>query len=160
MFNFINSDIIGYSLLISIILIIVLAIWNIRLEIKTKRLMRGKSGTSLEESFIGMQKELDSLENFKKNLENHLKIIEKRLSRSIQGVEGVSFDAFDGMHSGGKSFALAFLNEKGDGIIVSSLHARDRVSLFTKKIRSFKADQELSEEESVALTEAKKSCIL
>jgi hypothetical protein len=122
--------------------------------------MGGKSGRSLEQSFISMQKEISDLQNSKDDVENYLKKVEKRLSTSIRGFDNITFDAFNGMASGGKSFATTFINEKGDGIIISCLNARDHMRIFSKKIENFKSNVELTEEESVSLTKAKESCSL
>jgi len=145
----------GFSLILILLLILV-----IRVQIKTKKLMGGKSGRSLEQSFISMQKEISDLQNSKGDIENYLKKVEKRLSTSIRGFDNVTFDAFSGMASGGKSFATTFVNEKGDGIIISCLNARDHMRIFSKKIKNFKSDVELTEEESASLTKAKESCSL
>lgn len=145
----------GFLLIIVILLILI-----IRNTIKTKKLMRGKSGASLEDSFNSIQKDLIELQKSKKDIENYLKNVEKRLSTSIRGFENVTFDAFSGMASGGKSFATAFINEKGDGIIISCLNARDHIRIFSKKITSYKSTVELSEEENNALTKARQSCSL
>lgn len=145
----------GFTLIIIILLII-----TIRLSIKTNKLTRGKNGASLETSFLSMQKDIEKLYKSKKDIEEYLTQAEKRISTSIRGFENVTFDAFSGMASGGKSFATAFINEKGDGIIISCLNARDHMRIFSKKINSFKCELELTEEEQSALTKARKSCSL
>lgn len=155
-----NNDIALYLIIAFIVLIILLVVWVIRLEIRIKRLMRGKSGFSLESSFIDMQKDIHGFEKFKNDLEKYLKTVEKRVSKSIQGFHNLNFNAFTGNESGGKSFATAFLNEKGDGIILSTIHARDRVNIFAKQIKNFNSDVALSEEESSSLTKAKEYCNL
>lgn len=155
-----NLQNIIYILLGLTLLSICLLIWNIKLELKIKRILRGKKNADMEESFFTMQKELDDFAHFRTEIEKYLINIEKRLSTSVRGVSNLSFSAFAGLESGGKSFATALLNEKGDGIILSSLHARDRVSIFTKTIKNYKSDIELSEEEQNALTKAKESCIV
>jgi hypothetical protein len=160
MFGFLTQENTFYILAILLVLVIVLLIWNIRLEIKTKKLMRGKSGQSLEGSFTSMQNDIKSIEDFREEMRKYLTKVEKRLSTTIRGCENVTFNAFSGLESGGKSFATALLNEKGDGVIISSLHARERVSIFSKSVKNFKPDVELSEEEEVALTNARKSCNL
>lgn len=142
------------------VIIIVLLILVIRLNIKTKKLMAGKNGRSLEQAFIYMQKELSDLQNSKEEIEKYLQQVEKRLSTSIRGFENIPFDAFSGMASGGKSFATAFINEKGDGIIISCLNARDHIRFFSKKVTKGKTEIELSSEEEKALTKARQSCNL
>ncbi len=140
------------------IMIVLFIIWNIRLEIKVRRLLYGKDARSLEGSFISMQKDLDEFNIAGKNTDKKLTILEKRMATSLRGFSNVSFDAFKGMDSGGKSFATTFLNENGDGIIISNLQSRDRVSIFAKQVRNYKTDLELSEEEAESLTKAKESC--
>lgn len=153
-----NTDIILYICIGLAIVFVAILIWNIRLELKVRRLMRGKNGRSLEGAFTAMQSELDSFDKFRVEIEEYLANVEKRVSTSMRGFSNVTFNAFKGMDSGGKSFATAIINEKGDGIIISSLHSRDRVSIFTKEITNYQAKVELSEEEEKALTNAKESC--
>ena len=155
--NFGLENIIYISIGLSLLFIILL-IWNIRLEIRMRRLLRGKSAKSLEGSFVNMQRELADFNDFQKEMEKYLAGVENRLSSSLRGFHNINFSAFKGMDSGGKSHATAFLNEKGDGIILSSLHARDRISTFAKQIKNYKTNIELSEEEQAALTKAKESC--
>lgn len=155
-----NPQYLFYILLGLILITIILIVQTIRLSIKTKKLMRGKNGNSLEDSFNLMEKDISKLFETKKEIEGYLKIVEHRLSTSLRGFENVSFDAFKGMASGGKSFSTAFINEKGNGIIISCLNARDHIRFFSKKINNFKSDIELSEEEQDALTKAQKSCSL
>lgn len=155
-----NTDIILYLIISFFVLVILLVVWIIRLEVRIGRLMRGKSGFTLENSFVDMQKDINNLAKFRIDLEKYLKTIEKRVSKSIQGVHNMNFNAFKGMDSGGKSFATAFLNENGDGIVLSSLHSRDRVSIFAKQVKNFKPELELSEEETIALTKAREYCNL
>jgi hypothetical protein len=158
MTNFLNLEHIIYICIGLAIVVVILLIWNIRLELKTRRLMRGKNGRSLEEAFFAMQGELDDFEKFRGEMEKYLRNVEARISTSIRGFNNNNFNAFKGMESGGKSFATAFLNEKGDGIILSSLQARDRVSIFAKEVKNYQTEVEMSEEEEKALTNAKNSC--
>ncbi|HMO78662.1 MAG TPA: DUF4446 family protein [Candidatus Paceibacterota bacterium] len=160
MINILSPITIIYIISGLILVLIFLLIWNIRLEIKIKRLLRGKNSHSIEDSIIKIQSDLNNLQIFKAEIEKHLINVEKRLSTSIRSVENINFNAFTGLESGGKSFATVFLNEKGDGIILSSLHARDRISVFVKQIKKYKSNIELSEEEKNVLTKAKESCIV
>lgn len=155
-----NPQYLLYILSAFAVILIILLIQTIRLSIKTKKLMRGKKGSSLEDSFNSMQKDIEGMFKSREEIENYLKQVEKRLSTSIRGFENVTFSAFKGMESGGKSFATALINEKGDGILITCLNARDHIRFFSKKIENFKSELELSEEEQRALTKAKESCSL
>lgn len=158
--GFITSEILFYICIVLSVLVIIFFIWNIRMEIRIKKLMRGKNGKSLESSFVSMAEDIQEYKDFKIELEKYLKHVEKRVSTSVRGVATVNFNAFSGAESGGKSFATAILDEQGDGVIISSLQARNRLSIFTKNIKNRKPETELSEEEAEALTKALKSCNL
>ena len=47
------------------------------------------------------------------------------------------------------------LDEEGDGLVISSLYSRERMSIFAKPIKNNKSEYELSMEEKEALSKAK-----
>lgn len=58
---------------------------------------------------------------------------------------------------GDQSFSLALLDEKGTGIVISSLHSRENTRLYAKKVVSGKVDaQATSKEEEQVIKEALK----
>lgn len=137
-------------------LVILLALWVMMLEMRIKKLLVGKDAKNLEDSFVNMKKELEDYAQFKKDSIEYLKNIEARLKRSLQSVETVRFNPFKGTGSGGnQSFATAFINEKGDGVILSSLYSREHVSVFAKPLKKFQSEFEMSEEERNAIAQAK-----
>ncbi len=122
---------------------------------RISRLLRGKNTVNIEDSIIELAKELDSLSNFREESEKYFAIVEKRLRKSVQAIETKRFNPFKGTGAGGnQSFASAFVNENGDGLILSSLYSSDRVSMFAKPVEKFKSSYELTEEEQEALTDA------
>lgn len=137
-------------------ILIFLVLWIMHLEKKLKNFTRGKNGKSLEESMVMLKSGQDDLIDFRKDMEQYLTEVEKRLRRSTQSIETIRFNPFKGSGAGGnQSFATAFLDENGDGLILSSLYARDRVSIFSKQIKKFKSEIELSEEEKKVIENAK-----
>lgn len=157
----IPQEIIIYILIALVVIILMLIIFLIRMEIRLKRLSRGQGKFNLEDAIKSIEKDIGELGKFRGEVENYLTLVEKRLKKSIQGVSNISFSAFKGLDSGGnQSFATAFINEKGDGIVISTLHARDRVNVFAKEIKDLKCHLSLTEEEKSALTQATKSCKL
>lgn len=139
---------------------LILIIWLVKLEMRFKALTRGKK-ISIEDAIGLIENDMKNFKSFKGDLEAYLKKVETRLSKSIQGVETVNYSAFEGLDSGGRqSFATTLLNEKGDGIIISTLHSRDRVNVFGKEVLNFKPLLKLSDEEQASLTKAIKSCKL
>ncbi|MBX4210530.1 DUF4446 family protein [Candidatus Parcubacteria bacterium] len=140
------------------VLLVILIGWIIRLEIKINRLLRGKKSINLEDSILHIVEELKDLHSFKDVSKKYYEDVERRLKRSIQAVETVRFNPFRGTGDGGnQSFAISFTNEHGDGVVVSSLNARDRLSLFSKPLKKYSSDFELSDEESDVVARARKT---
>lgn len=156
--EFLSTNVIIYIL---VAISLVLAILVLRLETRIKKLMRGKHAHSLEDEFADMQKTLDHLVHFKHDTDKKFQEAFNQLAQSVQGMHTVRFNAFRGLESGGDhSFATALVNKNGDGVILSTMHARDRVNVFSKPIEKFKSPLQLTEEEQEALTNAVKSCKL
>lgn len=58
---------------------------------------------------------------------------------------------------GDQSFSAAFLDEIGNGIVISSLHSRENTRLYAKKVVSGKVEgQATSKEEQIVIKEALK----
>lgn len=138
--------------------VILLVILVIRLEVKIHRLTSGRNGKSLEDVILEAHKSISDLQEFQKDSIEYYKDLEKRVSRSIQAVETIRFNPFKGTGEGGnQSFSTAFTSEKGDGVIISSLYSRDRVSVFSKPLIKFGSAFELTPEEIKTLETAKKN---
>lgn len=145
---------IAFLILLALIFITLCLVW--REHRRMNRLLRGKGTMTIEESIIELAKELDVLTDFKDESEKYLEMVEKRLRNSTQAIETRRFNAFKGTGAGGnQSFACAFINENGNGLILSSLYSSDRMSVFAKPVEKFVSTFELTEEEQNALDEAK-----
>jgi hypothetical protein len=138
-------------------LVVVLIAWVIRLEVKMHRLTRGSDGKSLEGIITDAHKKLDQLAEFRADSLAYFGDVEKRLNKSVQAVETVRFNPFHGTGDGGnQSFSTAFVSEHGDGVVLTSLYSRDRISVFSKPLKKFASGFELSDEEKQVIEEAKK----
>lgn len=80
-------------------------------------------------------------------------VIERDLIGSLGRVGLVRFNPFEDT-GGNQSFALALLDGRGDGFIVSSLHARTGTRLYAKAVAGGTSETALSAEESEALRQA------
>lgn len=139
------------------VLVIVLSVWLVIIERRLKKLLAGKNAQSLESVIGEFGKDIRALETFRDTTTAYLKSSEERLRRSVQGVETLRFNAFKGNGEGGnQSFAIALLSENGDGAVISSLYARDRVSVFAKPVKNFSSELEMTEEEKEVVARAKR----
>jgi hypothetical protein len=102
-------------------------------------------------------KDLKEFKQFTKDMEHYLTTVEIRLQKSIQSVETVRYNPFKGTGSGGNnSFSTAFLTEKGDGVVLTSMYARDRISMFAKPVKNFALNMSFPKKKS-GLTHANKN---
>ncbi len=132
-----------------------LVLWVIRLELKLKRLTTGTNKENLETGLYEVQTHAREFKAFKEQVEQHLANVEKRLSRSIQHVSTVRFNPFKGSgHGGSQSFATAFLDEHKNGVVISTIHTRERVGIFSKLIKNGTSEYELTPEETTVIEEA------
>ena len=146
-----------YALGAAALIIIILFIWVIWLQNKLGKLLVGKA-KNLDESFAILNKEIIDLKKFRSAAEETFKIIDSRLKKTISGVETIRFNPFKGDGSGGnQSFATAFLNEEKNGVIISSMYGRERMSIFSKPIKDLSSEYELTAEEKEALNRAKEA---
>lgn len=129
--------------------------WLIRFEIKFRRLL-GKGNASLGGAISEIRKEMSANAKYRDSSEKYLESVERRLRKSITGVETIRFNPFKGNGSGGnQSFSTAFVNEEGDGVVISSLYSREHVSIFAKPIKKSSSEYEMTGEEKESLQKAK-----
>lgn len=137
-----------------VLAIVVLAIFVFRATTRVNRLLQGKDAQSLEQSFEYLIEEVKRMNDNQIITEKTLHNFNNRIRKSLTGFKTIRFNPFP--ESGGnQSFAIAFVNEEGDGLIISSLYSRERTSVFAKPISKFKYEYELTAEEKKALDEAK-----
>jgi HAMP domain-containing protein len=140
----------------AVIVLIVMAVWQ---EIRISKLLRGRDAVTLEDVMRTLNSDVDELKAFQTDMMKYCELIENRMRSATRGVGIVRFDAFSGIGDGGRqSFAVALLDERGDGVVFSSILSRDRARVFAKPIRGMDSEHELTDEEAAALTKAKESC--
>lgn len=143
-------------LIIQIIgVIILLAIgWRLRNLIwQYRRLLTSKGEINLEEVLMRLGERT-------KRLEECLSQVEGELARNREAALGylqkwalLRYKAF--ANTGGEqSFSLVILDQKGDGVILSSIYGREESRVYAKAIKDGKSSYPLSEEEQQVLTRA------
>ena len=144
-----TEEIMIYSLIaISFLLIL----WIIRLEVKIKNIPSVKNNQNLNDQIGALQKNTNILNEFKNATNNKIQSIDVEIDKSIQGIETVRFNPFKGDGIGGnQSFATAMIDNNGNGVVISSLYSREKVSVFAKPIKNWLCEHELSGEEKEVL---------
>lgn len=103
---------------------------------------------------------LDEVLSCVKKLENKIGEISEELSAvremsesSMQKVGVIRFNPFKGV-GGDQSFAIALLDSKNNGFVISSIYMREGGKIYTKPIKDGKSEYALSEEEEKAIKKA------
>lgn len=147
-----NLELVPLYVLAGIILL--LLAWIIRLEWRLKKLLAGKKGESLESVITDLVTAVKDTDKVNEEIQKHLIGVEQRLRRSIQHVKTDRFNPFREQGLGGnQSFAVALLDEHGDGVVLSSLYTRDKVSVYAKPVKHRQSEYELTNEERAVLSQ-------
>lgn len=87
-------------------------------------------------------------------LEQSLAGLREDLAQTLQHVAVVRYDAFGDM-GGRMSFSAAVIDDNGDGVVISSIHARGESRTYAKGIVGGGSDTTLTPEEQQALAAAR-----
>ncbi len=147
------SRVAPYAAFAALVLSIVAIVLLLTLRRRFMRLSLGKAG-SLEESIDILARDMKGLKDFRGELEKYLKLAETRLRGSVSGIGVVRFNPFAEGQGGNQSFCAAFLDEGGNGVVLSTLYARDRVGVYGKPVEAGNSSFELTAEEKQAIAQA------
>ena len=113
-----------------------------------------------EKSLIdALEKIFDKLDELYSKGENLFSQLNNLKNDSLKHVQRVAVKRFNPFGDTGsdQSFSLALLSEKGDGVVLSSLHGRSGTRVYAKPVKLAKQDiYELSVEEEDVVKEAMK----
>ncbi|MDO5502042.1 MAG: DUF4446 family protein [Actinomycetia bacterium] len=80
--------------------------------------------------------------------------LREEIGTSLRHVAVVRYDAFGDM-GGRLSFSAAMIDDAGDGVVISSIHARGESRTYAKGVVAGKSDTTLTPEEQQALAAAR-----
>jgi hypothetical protein len=153
--KFDNILVLGFFVLI-LLIVVFQAFWMFKTEKRLKRFFLGKKAKDLEDTITLLEDNIKLLNSSKEKIEIELASLNQKLRKSIRGLETIRFNPFPDQGSN-QSFAIGLLNEDRDGVVISSLYSRERMSVFAKPIKGGKSEYELTNEEKEALSKAEVS---
>jgi hypothetical protein len=146
------ASIVGIFLAFLSLILVIFALFRIR---KTKKnlavLFSGKQAVDLESILLAHTKEIQAIDKEIQELFEISNKIHALAQRSIHKVGIIRFNPFKDI-GGDQSFALALLDGKDSGIVVSSLHTREGTRIYSKPVVK-------GESEKYTLTEEEKQAI-
>lgn len=140
----------GIACVVLMVAVILLARRTSRLDRRLRGLTRGGDGQSLEAI---LDAHLDKVYAVARDLDGLVArsaVLEATQQRALQRIGLVRFNPFEDT-GGNQSFALAVLDARGDGFVVSSLHARTGTRVYGKTVAGGRSESTLSAEEAEAL---------
>ncbi|MEK7090640.1 MAG: DUF4446 family protein [Patescibacteria group bacterium] len=127
----------------------------IRLELRLKQLFRGGKAKNLEGLLADFAKALDEFDRWSKTAHNRLDKFDGELARSARHVGIVRFNPFEDA-GGDQSAAIAILDDRRNGIVLSSIYSRGASRIYAKPIMKGNSQYNLSGEEREAISKATK----
>jgi hypothetical protein len=115
-----------------------------------RELVRDGSRGSLHDRLAGSAELAVRASERMSEMEAMHSVIDERTQRSLQHIGLVRFNPFDDTGSD-QSFAIALLDDRRDGVVISSLHGRANTRLFAKPVAKGGSPHHLSDEESQAI---------
>jgi hypothetical protein len=110
--------------------------------------LRGEADVSDGESLARLRFALEALE---RRSGQRLDALEKIVRSELVKVGFIRFNAFSDVGSD-LSYALALLNEDGDGVVLTSIYSREETRTYGKSVRAFVASRDASKEEQTAIS--------
>jgi hypothetical protein len=146
----IASIVLAVAVVVLLVLVAILFRRASAFERRFASLTRGEEGKSLEAILDAHLDKVYAVAREVDDLSARSAVLEQAQRRSFQRIGLVRFNPFEDT-GGNQSFALALLDQAGDGFVVSSLHARAGTRVYGKAISRGTSEANLSDEESEAL---------
>jgi Na+-transporting methylmalonyl-CoA/oxaloacetate decarboxylase gamma subunit len=139
--------------LLLVLAVVVLVRRSGRLRRRLESLTRGSDAASLEDVLGNHMERVRQVVRDVDTVAARTALLERDVQGAFARVGLVRFNPFEDT-GGNQSFALALLDGRGDGFVVSSLHARAVTRIYAKAIAGGASEAALSSEEAEALRQA------
>ena len=142
--------------------LLALAGWTLTLQLRLRRLTReyttlmtGVDGADLQETLNQHLAQVHQALRTVSELEERTLSLELTQPLCLQWVGAIRFNPFRDT-GGAQSFALAIADARGDGIVLSSLHARHNTRVYAKPLHAWQSEYTLTDEEEQAIERAQR----
>lgn len=155
-----SDDATGLLLVITLVVTAVLLAVVVALLFRLSRLQRAYAAgidpdrrEDLFEAVGRLAGDLTTLRGDLATIDGNTEHLRDLLSRTTSRNAVVRYDAFEDM-GGALSFSAAFLDEHGDGLVISAINGRSETRCYAKSIHGLKSTHNLTDEELEALRNA------
>lgn len=124
-----------------------------RLNRRYRKMMTGMEGGNIESLLTGHIAEVRTAMNKLNQLEGEYRRLDAIAVAAIQSVGVIRFNAFEDTGSD-LSFAMALLDGRKNGVVLSSIYGRNESRVYAKPVIDGQSSYYLSDEEKAALHKA------
>jgi hypothetical protein len=125
-----------------------------KLQKRIESIFTDDEGQDLSQPLEALTVRLDVTDERMERLQADLARLGTYLPNSVQAVGLIRFQAFTD-YGGDQSFALALANTEGDGVVMSSIFAREGTRVYAKVLEGWTSPHSLSFEEEEAISKAR-----
>lgn len=146
---------VGVSLALALASLLLALIALIRLGALRRRylkLVKGESGASLETLVVGNHRDTEAVLAGIGEIRDTLAQHDRRIREKIRTVVVERYNAF-GELGNDLSFSMSFLDETGNGAVISSIYGRDESRVYAKPVKNGDSDYTLTDEERRVIAE-------
>jgi hypothetical protein len=144
------------SLAACALLLLAVLLLTVRLSRVRRTYARLLTGASRENLLAVVSRQIEAAEQLQRRvstISRETAQLGKRLSGAVRTVGFTRYDAFPDI-GGQLSFSAAFLDEAGDGVVLSIINGRSDSRSYAKAVRGGRSEHQLSEEERAAIAMA------
>ena len=143
--------------IITIILVLLIITMMAKLSSLNKKykkfLEKLGNGNNIEEDLETYMYRVEKVEKQNAEIANYVKTLDEDLTRCIQKVGIVRYNAFKDTGSD-LSFTLALLDEHNDGVVLNGIYSREMSNIYAKPVKNGESSYTMSEEEKMAVQKA------
>ena len=151
-----DSFLLGW-VIITIILLLLVITMMAKLSSLNKKykkfLEKLGNGNNIEEDLETYMYRVEKVEKQNAEITNDVKTLDEDLTRCIQKVGIVRYNAFKDTGSD-LSFTLALLDEHNDGVVLNGIYSREMSNIYAKPVKNGESTYTMSEEEKMAVQKA------
>lgn len=128
----------------------------VAMHLRVRKIFRSANAPDIERLLKLHTKTLEDFFKFQTESTEYLKALDRRIKKKVANSATMRFNPFQGEGIGSnQSFSSVFADEEGDGVILTSMHTRERTNVFAKPLRKWESEHKLSEEEIEAIQNQK-----
>ena len=125
------------------------------MHVRVRRMFRSANVPDIERLLKLHTKTLEDFVKFQVDSTIYMKTLDDRIKEKMRSAKAVRFNPFQKGEAGSnQSFSSVFADEEGNGVVITSIHTRERTNVFAKPLKNWKSEYELTEEEKGVINQS------